>query len=112
MKTYKRTERVGDLIQAELAKLIQLEVNDPRVKTVTLTGVNVTRDLAHAKIFFTVHDEANDLAETEIGLEKATGFLRSRLAQEISLRIVPQLHFRYDDTLSRGKRIDDLLKSL
>jgi ribosome-binding factor A len=112
MKAYKRTDRVGDLIQAELAKLIQSEVKDPRLKSVTLMGVNVTRDFAHAKIFFTVHDEANELAKAEVALKKASGFLRARLAEEISLRIIPELHFRYDDTLSRGKRIDDLLSSL
>ena len=112
MKTYKRTDRVGDLIQVELANLIQLEVKDPRIKAVTLTGVNVTRDLSHAKIFFTVHDEKNDLNDALVGLKKATGFLRARLAEEISLRIVPELHFRFDDSLSRGQRIDDLLSSL
>ncbi len=112
MKAYKRTDRVGDLIQVELAKLIQHEVKDPRVQLVTLTGVDVSRDLSHAKIFFTLHDEENALKNAQVGLKKATGFLRTRLAEEISLRIVPELHFHYDDTLSRGKRIDDLLSSL
>ena len=112
MKKTQRTERIADLIQMELAKLIQQAVKDPRAQSVTLTGVDVSRDLSIAKIYFTVHDEAKEKRHALEGLAKATGFLRARLADAIDLRVVPNLRFCYDDSLSRGQRMDELLDSL
>lgn len=107
-----RIHRISDQLQMELAKLIQQEVEDPRVKMVTLTGIEVLRDLAHAKIYFNVHDEAANKQLSLQGLKSASGFLRRRLASILDLRVMPLLHFHYDDTLSKGLHIEQLLNNL
>lgn len=106
-KDFSRTDRIAEQIQRELAQLIRLEVKDPRVHLVTITGVEVTRDYAHAKIFYTTLDgESADLLK---GLERTSGFLRSRLASSLKLRITPQLHFVYDASVERGAHLSQLI---
>jgi ribosome-binding factor A len=107
MSSFARTERIGQQIQREIAELIRLEVNDPRVKLVTITGVEVASDYSHAKIFFTRLDGRHE--EALKGLEHAAGFLRSRLAHSIKLRTMPQLHFVYDSSVERGSRLSQLI---
>jgi ribosome-binding factor A len=106
-KDYARTERVGEQIQRELAELLRLEIRDPRVRMVTLTGVEVSRDYAHAKVYYTAL-EGEDKAVQQ-GLEHASGFLRSQLAHAIKLRVTPQLHFVYDSSVERGSRLSQLI---
>jgi ribosome-binding factor A len=106
-KDYARTDRIAEQIQRELAQLIRLEVKDPRVKKVTLTGVAVTNDHAHAKVFYTSLD--GDSPELLQGLERAAGFLRSQLAHAMKLRITPQLHFVYDASVERGAHLSHLI---
>lgn len=108
-KEYARTQRVGDLIQQELARLLQQEMADPRVKLVTVTAVTVSRDLSHAKIYITQHKSDEEIPETLKVLNKAAGFLRYHLAQAIELRIIPQLKFFNDESISRGARISALI---
>lgn len=108
-RDFSRTERVGDQIQRELADLIRLEVKDPRVGMVTLAGVEVSRDLSHAKVWFTVLGDERQVAETTEGLQRAAGFLRRELGRRMRLRVVPQLHFQYDDTQQRGARLSALI---
>lgn len=108
-RDFSRTERVGDQIQRELADLIRLEVKDPRVGMVTLAGVEVSRDLAHAKVWFTVLGDAAQVADTTEGLQRAAGFLRRELGRRMRLRTVPHLHFHYDDTQERGARLSALI---
>lgn len=98
-KEYSRTQRIGDQMQRELAQLIRREVKDPRVGLVTITAVEVSRDVGHAKIFITVmgQDSAEDIAQSIKVLNSAAGFLRMQLAREMKLRSVPQLHFHYDE---------------
>ena len=107
MANFARTERIGQQIQREIAELIRLEVNDPRVKLVTITGVDVAGDYSHAKIFFTRLDGRQ--IDAQQGLERAAGFLRSRLARSIKLRIMPQLHFVYDASVERGSHLSQLI---
>ncbi len=107
MADFQRTERVAQQIQRELAELVRLEVNDPRVRLVTLTGVEVAADYSHAKIFFTRLDGRH--AEAQQGLERAAGFLRSRLAHSLKLRVMPQLQFVYDASVERGSRLSQLI---
>jgi ribosome-binding factor A len=106
-KGYARTDRVAEQIQRELADLLRLEVKDPRVRMVTLTGVEVTRDYGHAKVFYTTLEGASD--KTQQGLEHASGFLRSQLAHIMKLRITPQLHFVYDESVERGTHLSRLI---
>jgi ribosome-binding factor A len=106
-KDFARTDRIAEQIQRELADLIRLEVKDPRVRKVTLTGVEVTNDHAHAKVFYTSLD--GDSPVLHQGLERAAGFLRSQLAHAMKLRITPQLHFVYDASIERGSHLSQLI---
>ncbi|MBE0613081.1 MAG: 30S ribosome-binding factor RbfA [Burkholderiales bacterium] len=104
-----RSLRVADQIQRELAEIIRTELKDPRVAMITLTGVEVTNDYSHAKVFYTLMGDAEQRAETEIGLNKANGFLRSQIARRIKLHSIPQLHFVYDASVERGFELSRLI---
>ena len=104
-----RQARIADQIQRELAELIRLEVRDPRVGLVTLTGVELSRDGSHAKVFFTALGAASDAATAQEGLQRAAGFLRSQLAHRLTTRGVPELHFHYDESVERGVRLSRLI---
>jgi ribosome-binding factor A len=107
MANYARTDRVGQQMQREVAELIRLEINDPRVRLVTITGVEVAGDYSHAKIFFTRLDGKH--AEAQEGLDRASGFLRKQLSRSLKLRIMPQLHFVYDASVERGSTLSQLI---
>jgi ribosome-binding factor A len=107
MANFARTERIAQQIQREIAELIRLQINDPRVRLVTITGVEVARDYSHAKIFFTRLDGKQE--EAQLGLEHASGFLRSQLAHSLKLRVMPQLHFVYDASVERGSHLSQLI---
>jgi ribosome-binding factor A len=109
-KDFPRARRVAEQIQRELADLIRFEVKDPRVGLmVTLTDVEVTQDMSHAKVFFTVMGDAAQIAEIQRALQHAAGFLRSQLSQRMKLRTMPLLHFHYDESVERGMRLDSLI---
>ncbi len=108
-KDSSRVLRVAGQIQRELATLIQNEVADPRLRLVTLTGVEVTRDYSHAKVFFSVLSQAEDVQLAKDGLAHASKFLRSQLAGRIKLRVVPELHFVYDESIERGVHLSKLI---
>ncbi|TAN77834.1 MAG: 30S ribosome-binding factor RbfA [Gallionella sp.] len=107
MPSFARTDRIAQQIQRELAELVRLEINDPRVRLVTITGVEVANDYSHARIFFTRLDGKH--AEAQQGLEHASGFLRRQLAHRIKLRVMPQLHFVYDASVERGSYLSQLI---
>ncbi|WP_455232387.1 30S ribosome-binding factor RbfA [Geopseudomonas aromaticivorans] len=112
-KEYSRTQRIGDQMQRELAQLIQREIKDPRLGLVTLTGIEVSRDLAHAKVFFTVmgqDDDEQKIAESQAVLKDAAGYLRMLLGRAIKLRTIPQLHFLYDESVRRGALLSVLIE--
>src|SRR5690606_36796476 len=103
-KDYSRTQRIGDQMQRELASLIERAIKDTRLALVTITGVEVSRDLSHAKVFITVmgKDDDEDAVKDNLRiLNDAVGFLRMQLGNAMKLRTVPQLHFSYDDSVRR-----------
>jgi ribosome-binding factor A len=108
-KHSQRAQRVGDQIQRELAELLREEVKDPRVGRVTITAVEVTSDMSHAKIFFTNLAGREQAAEAVGALQRTSGFLRSALAHRLGIYSVPQLHFVYDDSIEAGMRMDQLI---
>ncbi|MCE5182891.1 MAG: 30S ribosome-binding factor RbfA [Betaproteobacteria bacterium] len=108
-KTSLRAGRIAEQIQRELAELIQLEIKDPRVGLVTLTGVEVTPDYAHAKVYFTSMKSAEEALKAKAALEHAAGFLRSQLAHRMKLRVTPQLHFIHDTSVEHGVRLSQLI---
>jgi ribosome-binding factor A len=105
-----RVERINDLVQQNLASLLLREVKDPRLQKMTVSGVEVSRDLGHAKVFFVTHDAAERVA-VEASLKRATPFLRSRLAECCGLRVIPELHFQYDRSFDESDRISQLLNA-
>jgi len=109
-KDYSRTLRVADQIQRELAEFLRTELKDPRVGMITMTGVEVTQDYSHANVYYTTLGDANEKFLTEKGLEHAAGFLRSLLSHRLKLRVSPQLHFIYDESVERGARLSKLIE--
>lgn len=105
---FSRTERVREQILRELAELVRTDLKDPRVSWVTLTSVDVTRDYAHAKVYYTVLEAEKRVLTQEV-LEHAAGHLRSGLSRRISLFNIPQLHFIYDESVERGMSMNKLL---
>ena len=106
-----RPQKVADLIQRELSDLLRREVRDPRVGMVTLTSVDVSPDLSHAKVFFTMLDKEH-LQETTKGLQRAASFLRSQLSKRMSMYTTPELRFVYDESVERGDRLSQLIDSV
>jgi len=103
-----RPQRLGDLIQREVSDLIRLEVRDPRVGMITITSVDVSPDITHAKIFFTMLQK-DKLPETLEGLSRSAGFLRAQLAKRIKMYTTPELRFVYDESVERGDRLSRLI---
>lgn len=107
-----RQRRVGDQILKEISDLLLRDVKDPRIGFVTLTGVDVSGDLRHAKVHYTVLGEQDKKEATQQALVKATPFIRRELGKRLRLRVTPELQFRYDTSLEYGNRIESLLKDI
>ena len=111
MKEFARTQRIGAEIQRDLAQVLREEVRDPRLQLITVQEVRVSRDLAHAKVFFTCFPVDEVGSEQERLLNgKLAGFLRRELAHRVRLRTVPQLHFVHDESIARGEQLSDLIE--
>ncbi|QGP52963.1 Ribosome-binding factor A [Piscirickettsia salmonis] len=109
MKEYSRTQRIADQMQKELAELLQQEMKDPRIGMITVSGVDVSKDLAHAKVYVTMMEEAEAREEALVVLQKAAGFLRSMLAKRMNLRATPKLRFEYDGSTEQGNALSALI---
>ncbi len=109
-REFNRSDRVAGSLRRELAKLIQMELRDPEVGFIGLSDVEVSRDLAHAKVFVTVF-ESEKAGSSLKALKRAAGFLRSRLGQEMRIRSVPELHFHHDASVETGQRMDSLIEA-
>ncbi|WP_432697478.1 30S ribosome-binding factor RbfA [Marinobacterium sp. YM272] len=114
-REFKRTDRVGDQIQRDLAVLIQREIKDPRLGMVTISHAKVSKDLSYADIYITVlalgdQDEVEAIAASLKVLRNAAGFLRAQLARGIKLRVMPELRFHFDESIERGRRLHSLIE--
>jgi ribosome-binding factor A len=105
-KEFSRSNRVAEQMRRELADLLQFEVKDPRIGMVTITEVEVTGDMEHAKVFYSAQAGTPAL---QAGLEKSAGFLRTQIAKRMLLRKVPQLHFVYDASIDYGIKMGKLI---
>jgi ribosome-binding factor A len=113
MAKHQRSDRVAEAIREEIAMFLAEGVKDPRVTgLVTVTGVDMTRDLRHAKVFVSVMGTDTDRAATLEGLASVAGYLRSRLARSLSLRVAPEVHFVPDESIARAARIETLLSQI
>jgi len=110
--THSRPDRVGHLLQQKLAELFARGLKDPRVGLVTITGVKMSPDLREAWVYWTVHGEAEVRKQTARGIEAARGWLRRVVGGTLGLRVVPELHFTYDEAIDRGDRIERLLREV
>ena len=108
-KEYSRSQRVVEQIHRELAEMIRLEVKDPRVGFITISGVEITPDYAHAKVFFTSMTGEAEVPEILQGLRRAGGFLRRELGRRMRIHTIPELHFHYDRSVEEGARLSRLI---
>ena len=108
--TYKRAERVSDQMKQEIADILMRKVKDPRIGFVTVTDVEVADDLRNAKVFVSVY--GTDKEKTLKGLESASPFIRSELGKRMRMKFVPELLFRYDESVERGAHIMELLHGI
>ncbi|MCA6972700.1 30S ribosome-binding factor RbfA [Pectobacterium carotovorum] len=113
-KEFSRTQRVAQEMQKEIAIIIQREVKDPRIGMATVSGVEVSRDLAYAKIFVTfLNDNEPEQVQTAIkALQDASGFIRTLVGKAMRLRVVPALTFSYDNSLVEGMRMSNLVTNV
>lgn len=104
-----RRGRIEDQIQRELSAIISTELKDPRVGMVTITGVTVTSDLQHAKVYVTTLAPAGRRPDILSGLASAAGFMRSLLGRRLKTFATPELRFEYDDSIERGVNLTQLI---
>jgi len=110
-KEYPRSDRLASKIQRELASLIQSGLKDPRLTMLSILEVQVSKDLSHAKVFFSVLNAA-DATDCLQALNRASGFLQHEIGKSLKTRITPKLSFVYDDTDIRGRELSDLIDSV
>jgi ribosome-binding factor A len=110
-REYSRSRRVEEQILRLLAELVRREVKDPRVGLVTFTAVEVSKDLSHAKVYFLPFDPQRDAAEVGEALAAASGFLRSLLRKQLTMRHVPTLHFVADESIDRAAKLSALIST-
>lgn len=111
MHPFKRSARVSDLIKEETANIITHKLDNPKLGFVTVTGAKVTDDLRHATIFISVLDDSKRGTVLEI-LANSTSFIRSELARNIRMRVLPKIHFKIDSGVEYGKKIDKILSEI
>jgi ribosome-binding factor A len=107
-----RQEKLGELIAAELSDVLRTRVKDPRVGFASITHVEVSGDLRHAKVFVSVMGESSEQEETIKALKHAAGFLRHELAERITIRYMPELVFKLDTSIEQGSRILEMIRQL
>ncbi|MHB1167944.1 MAG: 30S ribosome-binding factor RbfA [Longimicrobiales bacterium] len=108
MAGHRRVERLNEQFRRELMDILSTQVRDPRVGSVTVTQVEVTPDLYHAKVYVTSLDPESRESTLE-GLEVAGPFIRGEIGRRLHIRRAPELHFTWDDTLAHAQRIEKLL---
>jgi len=107
-----RIARLQELFKKEISVILHRQMNDPRIGFVSVTDVEVSGDLRHAKIFVSIFGDAEAKAKTMQGLASARGFVRTELARRIRLRHFPQIAFKMDESIERGARVDALLRKV
>ena len=110
-KDFQRSRRVEEQIQRLLVDLLRREVKDPRVGPLTITAVEVSRDLSHAKVYFVPFDSARPAAAVATALASAAGFLRIQLKRQLQMRQVPELQFVVDETIDRAAHLSALINA-
>lgn len=107
-----RAEKLQALIQHELSNMLIHDVKDPRVKFVTITGVEVSNDLSYAKVYVSLYGSQEQQEQAWMGLQRAVGFFRSEIAKRIDLRVAPQISFHKDTSMEYSAHIESLIRDL
>ena len=110
MPRYRRTDRINELLREEISILVRDEVRDPRVGLVTITAVQTSPELDHAKVFVRMLGDEEEQEAALEGLRSAASFVRTQLSRRLHIRRVPELHFTYDRMLDEAARIEQLLR--
>jgi ribosome-binding factor A len=108
----RRQDQLGEQIAVDLSELIRTRLKDPRVGFASVTSVEVSADLRHAKVFISVLGSEEEQRATMRALEHATGFLRHELAQLLNIRYTPEISFRLDESIARGARLIELMRQV
>src|SRR6056297_755404 len=108
----KRAIRVGELLKEEISQIVLREMKDPRIGFVSVTDVEVSGDLRHAKVFISVYGSDKEKEETLEGLQQAQGFVRKLVGERVKIHHIPEIIFRYDDSIENGVHISKLIKDL
>jgi ribosome-binding factor A len=109
---YQRTDRVSDVIKKEVADILVREVKDPRLQFVTITHVRISKDLRHARIFYSSIKSGQELEDIRSGLKRACGYVQKKLGERIQLRNTPHIVFDYDATVDSGAHMDRVLRNI
>ncbi|MEJ2367782.1 MAG: 30S ribosome-binding factor RbfA [Acidobacteriota bacterium] len=112
MRKFAKSDKVADLLHHGVSNAFLTQVEDDRLKWVTVTEVSVTRDLSHAKIYYTVLEQNLSREDAREAIEENAGRVRRYLSRNLRLRQLPQMRFIFDDTADKAKRIEDILNSL
>jgi len=107
-----RVERVAEQMKKEIAQLLQDEIKDPRIGFVTVTDVELSNDMQHAKVYVSIYGDEEQKKQTLEALDRATGFIRREIGRRIKLRLVPEIVFKYDASIERADRIARLLSQI
>jgi len=107
-----RASRVSDLVKREVAELLMRKVKDPRVKAITITGVDVTKDLRLARVFYSLIGGEKDIRLAQAGLDSAKGFIKREIGLRLELKHVPDIVFKHDPSLEEGSRMEKLLQKI
>ena len=107
-----RVEKVQEAIQHEISNMLLMDIKDPRIKLVTVTGVNLADDMSQAKVFVSLYGSAEEQDQAWKALNKAKGFMRTEIAKRIRLRFAPELILEKDNSLEYGEHIDSLLRQI
>jgi ribosome-binding factor A len=108
----KRAVRIGDQLLREMADLLLRKVRDPRIKGATLTGVRLSNDLRHARVYYSVIGDREDLERTQAGLDSAKGFIKKEIGYRMDLKYMPDITFEHDPSLEKGEHMERLFEKL
>lgn len=111
-KGYSRADRVADLLKEEISQMLHLEVKDPHIGFITITDVEVSRDLQLAKVYYTILGDEEQHTVSSLALQRVSPFIKRQLGKRLRMRSIPDILFRYDHSLEYGSKIDVLLDQL
>jgi ribosome-binding factor A len=108
----RRADRIGDQVLREIADLLMRKVKDPRVKGATLTGISMSNDLKHARVYYSVIGSEREILEAQAGLDSAKGYIKKEIGLRLELKYMPDIIFRHDPSLATGEQMEKLFQQI